>query len=79
MRLIACVTRVVWCGVVAMTATRAMATVVVVTVVMTACGVVDAMVWLVILLNMILIIILGCVGYGVMLFCGYAQILHALP
>lgn len=42
-------------------------------------GVVEAMVWLVILLNMILIIILDCFGYGVRLFCGYAQFFRALP
>ena len=42
--LIACVARVVWCGTVTIIAREAMATVVVAIIVMTACGMVDAMV-----------------------------------
>lgn len=54
-----------WCGVVALTAKEATATVVVVIVVMTSGDMVEAMVWCVILVNIILIIILIMVVVGI--------------
>ena len=77
MRLIACVARVVWCG--GVRVVEGVRVVVVTIVVMTGGGRVSGVVWLVILLNVILIIILGGVGYGVGLGCGYAQVIRALP
>lgn len=53
--------------------------VLVIIVIMSGGGMVDVVMWYRILLNVILIIILYGVGYGVRLFCGYAQILRALP
>ena len=79
MRLIACVACMVmvWCG--GVRVVEGVVVVVVTIVVMSGGGMVDAMVLLMILLNIILIIILGGVGYGVRLFCGYAQVIRALP